>query len=168
MRHLDGLDPQVLQVALTAAAIGRQFDFELLRAVTGLSEEALVDTLRSLISRQIISVNRREVGESDDLDVEGDYRFRHALTRDAIYNRLLPQERKAAHRLIAETIEKLYAGELELHWTQLAYHFWEARVWDSVLKYSALAGEKALKLNAPHSAIELLNSSIDRGPTHRW
>ncbi|HYB00023.1 MAG TPA: tetratricopeptide repeat protein, partial [Ktedonobacteraceae bacterium] len=82
------------------------------------------------------------------------FAFRHALTRQAVYAELLARERKALHLTIAETIESLYASTLDTYVADLAYHFYEAGVWEKALKYARKAGEKAQSLFAPRAAIE--------------
>ena len=45
----------------------------------------------------------------------GQFAFRHALMREAVYNTLLRSERKKLHRAIAETMEQMYADSLDLY-----------------------------------------------------
>ncbi|MBF6614267.1 MAG: AAA family ATPase [Chloroflexi bacterium] len=156
LRHLDGLDSLTHQVAATAAVIGRHFDFDLLRAATALPEEELLDAVRSLINQQLISVEERP---SDGVVAE--YQFRHALTHDAIYGQLLPQEIQSLHRHVAETIEGMYTGALRAYKGSLAYHYYEAGAWAKALNYSWQAGEESMALYAPHSALEHLNRALD-------
>lgn len=79
--------------------------------------------------------------------------FRHALTRQVIYSDLLGRERQALHRTIAETMMQLYrtSARLESYLPELAYHFYEAGVWDKALEYVQRAGEKAHALDTPRS-----------------
>ena len=41
---------------------------------------------------------------------ELEYIFQHALTRDAAYASLLRADRRALHRVVGETLERLHAG----------------------------------------------------------
>lgn len=158
LRRLDGLDPVAGQVAATAAVIGRHFDFDLLGAVTGLPAEELLGAVRSLINQQLISV-----AEQSGEVVISEYQFRHALTHDAVYGELLPQEKQSLHRQVAEAIERLYTGalQLRLYKGSLAYHYHEAGVWAKALDYSRQAGEESMALYAPRSALDHLNRALD-------
>ena len=126
-----------------AAVAGRRFDFAVLQQMTHHDEQQLLTLMKELMSAQLV------VEESVE-----QFAFRHALTRQAIYAQLLVRERKVLHRTIAETMESLYAGALEAHLVDLAYHFSEASLWEKALSYAQQAGETAQRLYAPRAAIE--------------
>jgi predicted ATPase len=90
------------QVSRLAAVAGRHFDFALLQAITQHDEAQLLLLLNELIAAQLV------VEESAER-----FAFRHVLTRQAVYGQLLVRERKALHRTIAETLERLYASTLD-------------------------------------------------------
>jgi DNA-binding CsgD family transcriptional regulator/tetratricopeptide (TPR) repeat protein len=70
-------------VLVTAAAFGRHFDWRWLGAATGLSEGEVVDALDRGVTVQL-------------LRVEGDgFRFRHALTAEAVFQAVSPPRRQA-------------------------------------------------------------------------
>src|SRR2546429_3691821 len=131
------------QVLNLAAVAGRHFDFALLQALTQHDEAQLLRLLKELIAAQLV------VEESAE-----QFAFRHALTRQAVYAELLVRERKALHRTIAETFERLYASSVEAHLADLASHFSEAGVWEKALLYGQRAGEQAQALYAPQAASE--------------
>src|SRR6266700_2681004 len=129
------------QVLHLAAVAGRHFDFALLQALTHQDEAQLLPLIKELIAAQLV------VEESAE-----QFAFRHALTRQAVSAQLLVRERKALHRTIAETFERLYASTLEAHLADLASHFSEAGAWEQALEYGQRAGEKAQALYAPQAA----------------
>src|SRR5713226_5175023 len=136
---------------LTLAAVaGRRFDVDLLLQITQQSEEQLLPLLKELMAAQLVV---EESGEH--------FAFRHALTRQAIYADLLVRERKALHRTLADTIERLSISSPEAHLADLAYHFYEAGAWEQALEYGQRAGERAYRLYAPHAAIEHLMRALD-------
>src|SRR5260370_23061546 len=101
---------------MTMAAVdGRRFAFAHLQELTQHDEQHLLQLIKELIAAQLV------VEESAE-----QLSFRHALTRQAIYADLLVRERKALHRRISETLERLYASVLDAHLSDLAYHFFEA------------------------------------------
>src|SRR5438874_5343595 len=128
------------QVLHLAAVAGRHFDFALLQALTQHDEAQLLPLLKELIAAQLV------VEESSE-----QFAFRHALTRQAVSAQLLVRERKALHRRIAETCERLYASSIEAHLADLASHFSEAGAWEQALAYGQRAGEQAQAF-LPHRA----------------
>src|SRR3989454_4010000 len=89
------------------------------------------------------------------------FAFRHALTRQAVYTQLLARERKALHRAVAETFERLLASMLEAPLADLASHFFLAGVWEKALLYGQRAGEQAQALYAPQAASEHFTRALD-------
>jgi DNA-binding CsgD family transcriptional regulator/tetratricopeptide (TPR) repeat protein len=148
-RRFDGLGPAARQTVTLAAVAGRRFDLPLLRELVDRDERDLLDQMKELIAAQLV------VEESADR-----FAFRHALTRQAIYSRLLALERQAHHQTIAETIERLHAGALDAHLADLAYHTFEAGQWRKALDYGRRAGEAALRLYAAHAAVEHFGRAI--------
>lgn len=71
------------KVLSAAAVLGHHFDWRLLPAITGRSEAAVVDTMRAGIDANLV----QHVGD--------EFRFRHALTRDAVLLDVLAPERTA-------------------------------------------------------------------------
>jgi DNA-binding CsgD family transcriptional regulator/tetratricopeptide (TPR) repeat protein len=149
-QRLDHLSPDARHLLDLAAVAGRRFDFGLLQALTEHNEIELVHLVKQLILAQLV------VEESPDV-----FAFRHALTQQAVYADLLVRERKALHRLIAQTMEHLYADAPEGHLGDLAYHFYAAGVWEKVLEYAQRAGEQAQSLYAPRSAIEHFTHALE-------
>jgi DNA-binding CsgD family transcriptional regulator/tetratricopeptide (TPR) repeat protein len=81
--RLAGLSEEDRRVLVTAAACGRHFDWRLLRAATGLDDVAVADALDRGVAAQLLAV-------------EGDgFRFRHALTAEAVYQSVIPPRREA-------------------------------------------------------------------------
>ncbi len=146
----DHLSASARRVLLLAAVAGRRFDFAILQQMTHHDEQQLLTLMKELLAAQLV------VEESAE-----QFAFRHALTRQAIYAQLLVRERKALHRTMAETMESLYAGALEAHLADLAYHFSEAGLWEKALSYAQQAGETAQRLYAPRAAIEQFTRALD-------
>jgi DNA-binding CsgD family transcriptional regulator len=80
-RRLDGLDADSGRVIGAAAVLGRRFDWALLGPVTGVADAAVVAALRRGVGLQLIAADRES------------FRFRHALTHEAVLAGLLPPER---------------------------------------------------------------------------
>ena len=150
-QRTEHLSPSAKQVLTFASVAGRRFDFALLQQVMHCDEEQLLVLIKELIAAQLV------IEESAER-----FAFRHALTRQAIYANLLARERKTLHRIMAETIEQLHGSSLQdVQVADLAYHFYKAGVWAKAMDYGQHAGEKALALYAPRTAIEHLSRALD-------
>ena len=145
-----GLDDECRQVMLLAAVAGRQFDFDLLKTLTGMGEAALLAHLKQLVAAQIIVEETTE-----------QYAFRHALTREAVYSTLLQRERQRYHRAIAVILERRYHNQPDLHAAVLAHHYYLARDWAKVAVFASRAGDQARAMFAPREATELYTRAIE-------
>jgi ATP/maltotriose-dependent transcriptional regulator MalT len=141
------------QLLNLAGVAGQRFDLGLLQSLTGETATGIADQIRELLAAQLV------VEESAD-----QFRFRHALTREAVYSSLLALERRELHRRIAERIEER-AGEsrqaIERHLSDLAVHFSRAEVSAKALLYGRLAGERAQALFTPSAAVQHLTQAVE-------
>jgi class 3 adenylate cyclase/DNA-binding CsgD family transcriptional regulator len=96
-------------VLAAAAVVGRRFDWTLLAPITGQPEPAVLDVLGQAVAAQLVA---------PDPDGSG-FKFRHALTRDAIADTLLPPMRQALSRSARRAVEDAHPG-LPGEWCELA------------------------------------------------
>jgi DNA-binding CsgD family transcriptional regulator len=89
------------------------------------------------------------------------FAFRHALTHETVYTWLLQRERRALHERVAEILERTHADRLDMHESELAYHYFAAEVWAKAFMYSQQAGIKAQAMFAPREAIEHLTHALE-------
>ena len=149
-RRIEGLADGTRRVLSLASVIGERFDFGLLQEMAGEDELTLLHRLKELIAAQVIV----EKGEDQ-------FAFGHALTREAVYATLMLRERKAMHRTIGETLERQAGGRADAPAAQLAYHFYQAGVWQKAMGYAQRAGEKAQALYAPREALTHFSHALD-------
>ncbi len=149
-RHTEQLSAAARQVLTLAAVAGQRFDFALLQELSKIQEIDLLRSIRELIAAQLVGE------ESAD-----EFAFRHALTREAVYATLLVREHRALHQKIGETMERIHANALDAHPAELAYHFYQAGVWEKALQYSERAGEQARALYALPEAVNHLSRALD-------
>lgn len=120
-----------------ASVIGHMIPLGLFAAVTGIGASDAV---------------LGELSASDFLyqgDVAGTLRFKHALTRDAIYRTVGFEERKRLHGLVAERLEALAAQEGEGEYVDaLAYHHAACGNAARAIDYAIKAGDRAMALAA--------------------
>ncbi len=77
----------------------------------------------------------------------GKYRFRHALTRDAIYSEMPPELVRPLHLRIAEHLEASPGSATSAPET-LAHHFWQADRHERAAQYYERAGDSAMTVFA--------------------
>lgn len=113
--RLDRLD-RAKRVVQLCAVLGREFSYQLLRAISTLSDAELRAALSKLADAELIL----ELGVAPDAR----YRFRHTLIQDAAYEALLKSERRELHArvaaIICEQCPDIAASQPELlarHWT---------------------------------------------------
>jgi DNA-binding CsgD family transcriptional regulator len=97
-RRLDGLDAEARWVICAAAVLGRRFDWALLGPVTGLPDADVVAALRRGVGLQLVAAD------------SGSFRFRHALTHEAVLAGLLPPERAVLAGRALAAVEEVHPG----------------------------------------------------------
>lgn len=153
-RRLSRLSSQCNKVLAYASVFGRDFQFEPLMRVTGLSAEDLLDALDEAVEAQVI----RETP-----DIVGHYSFGHALIRQALYSELTTTRRVRLHRMAGEALVASYAQDDEEHLPELARHFFEAAAggsYDEAVTYSRRAGECCLRKVAYEEAIDHFDRAL--------
>jgi hypothetical protein len=91
------------------------------------------------------------------------YRFRHALVRETIYERLAPGARAERHRVFGEILERRHADAIEPWLPELAHHFYEASIFgedERALDYAERAGRHALRLFAYEEAVQQFERAL--------
>jgi predicted ATPase len=144
MARVDSLPEGTKGLLQTISAVGRESSYDLIKRVTGLTEEELLPQLSVLKDSELLY----ERG----IYPQSTYVFKHALTQDVAYDSLLLKRRKEIHGKIGEFIESLYPDRLEEHYELLAYHYGRSANADKALQYLDLANQKAAKLNAMEEA----------------
>src|SRR5574341_49660 len=114
--------------------------------------ESLNDRLAEIESAGLIRVAQ--------VEPELEYLFRHALVQDAAYESLLKQDRRDLHRLVGETLEKLYADQRDELAPVLARHFDEAGDAPRAFDYYTSAGETACRQYANAEAVMHLSRAL--------
>jgi class 3 adenylate cyclase len=99
----------------TAAIIGKEFPFEVVRAVTGLSDTAARPQLRRLRAAELIQPRETAMGES--------FAFRHPLIQEVAYAMQLRSTRTNLHAAVAQAIEAQEWGRRDEFAGLLAHHY---------------------------------------------
>lgn len=142
-QKLDGL-VSAKELVQFAAAIGREFDHQLLLLSANHSEEKVQADLEELIAAELVYIQRKVDGDS--------YIFKHALVRDAAYESIPAPQKRLIHQKIAESLESRStddhqdSGLLAMHWAS-------ADVYEKAVEYGTDAANSALKRSASSEAI---------------
>ena len=133
----------------------RRFDPPLPGVAVG---EADIDT--RLAAMQALDLVRRE-------STSGDYSFKHALVRDALYQSLLSEARTALHLKIAEEIERRSGNRLTEVAEVLAHHYRQTERTGKAFAYLSMAGSKSLAVYSLDEADNYFSTAIallDKNP----
>ncbi len=105
--RLDGLAAEDRTLISDAAVLGQSFTLAGLSAVSGSAEAELEPRLRTLVRRELLTL------EADPRSPEhGQYAFVQALIREVAYNTLARSDRKVRHLAAARFFESLASDEI--------------------------------------------------------
>jgi predicted ATPase len=104
MARLDRLAP-VKEIAQIGAAIGREFSYRLLEAVSPIQGAELQGALAQLVAAELIHAR--------GAPPQSTYVFKHALVQDTAYGSLLRSRRQRIHADIARALEEKFADQVE-------------------------------------------------------
>jgi tetratricopeptide (TPR) repeat protein len=142
------LTNETQSVLLTAAVIGREFDYQTLYIVTGKNEVALIDCLEEAIRKQLVEELKEGSGEQ--------FSFTHALIPATLRDSISGLRRIRLHRQVALAIEELHSEDYE----RLAYHWGEAGDEERGLEYTIKAADRARKSYANEDAVRLYSEAL--------
>lgn len=151
MARLDRLAP-VKGIAQIGAAIGREFSYRLLEAVSPIDGPALQDALRQLMSAELL------YGRGDPPD--STYVFKHALVQDTAYATLLKSRRQQLHQRIAEAIRDRFPERAESEPGIIAHHFTQAGLMETAVEWWARSGRLAMSRFANFEAVQSLGNGL--------
>ncbi|MBI2486824.1 MAG: AAA family ATPase [Deltaproteobacteria bacterium] len=144
MARLDRL-PRVKELAQLGATIGREFTYELLKAISSLDEETLQRDLAKLAGAELLYQR--------GLPPQARYFFKHALIQDTAYQSLLKSKRQQYHQKIAQVLEERFPETAETQPELLAHHYTEAGLRERAIVYWRMAGQRAVERSANVEAI---------------
>ena len=101
-RRLARLSDGARRVLDAAAVIGREFDANMVKSVSGLTEDAVLDVFDELHSAQLV---RSCEGER--------FAFDHSLTMQVVLQKMTELRRLALHRRVAQSLEEIHRDHLD-------------------------------------------------------
>jgi adenylate cyclase len=155
-RRLAGLGDGAQRALSTAAAIGRSFTFDLLEAATQVEADALLDHVEEAERAGLISSSLEYR--------EARFRFSHELVRQSVLSNLSAPRLQRLHLRVADGIERVYAGILEDHTSDLAHHLMlagEAADPARTIASLSAAARHAVRQSAYEDALSHLQNALE-------
>ena len=151
LHQIDDLSPPARRTVETAAVLGHRVAFDLLAAVAGVDEVTLVEQLRDLVRRGVLT----ETGPDE-------FSFRHALVREAIDGQLLARQRRRIHESALEIVAAK-DGDPAL----IARHARGAGRYDDMVAAARRAGLRYLHAGSPFQALQQAEMGLEEAPDDR-
>jgi predicted ATPase/class 3 adenylate cyclase len=152
MARLDRLST-VKEVVQIAAALGRQFSYELVSAVSPMDDTAL--------DRELSRVVDAELLHQRGAPPHATYTFKHALIQDAAYESMLRRQREEVHANIARVLLEQFPEVVETQPELVAHHLTAAQHTQEALPYWKDAGKQAVERSANMEAIGHFSQALD-------
>lgn len=143
LQRLERLSREHVAVLSAASAIGRSFDVASLAKVAGVDESVTLAALETSVMAQLL-----EEGSAQD----SGFRFRHALTREAIYEDLVLPRRQQLHGRVADVL----GAKPDHRAVDVANHLLMAGRYGEAVAMCVAAADNAYQQYAYHDAAELL------------
>lgn len=146
LARMAGLSAPARGLLRLAAVAGVRMGHGLLAAAGGLGDDALLAAARELAASHLLVADPSGQG----------YVFRHALTREAVYDDLLPGERQQLHRAVARALTDDPALGPPAAWAAaeaVAEHWFTAGELGPALAASVAAGNAAREVGAVADAL---------------
>ena len=153
------LSEEARAAAEVAAAVGRDFRFDILAQASDLEEDALVRALDELWRRHIVRVQADERWD-----------FSHDRIREVAYGGIGPARRRLIHRRIAQGMELLFADRLDEVSASIAVHLDRGGQPARAVPFLERAAAVATRVSANEEAIRCLThalSLLERLPAAR-
>ncbi|MEO7363288.1 MAG: AAA family ATPase, partial [Gemmatimonadaceae bacterium] len=150
MARLDRV-AEVKDIAQVGAAIGREFSYAMIGAISNLPTETLDNALMAL-TESGLAVQHRTAPDAA-------YTFKHALVQEVAYASLLKGRRQTLHASIAHELEERYPALRETEPELFAHHTAAAGLPDAAIPY----WQKAANLSLRRMALSEAASQLSRG-----
>lgn len=129
--------PRILDAA---AVLGNRLPFDLLAAVTGESEDTLIDALGQLVNHGVLVETRND-----------EFAFRHALVREALTGRMLGRQRRRLHEAALEALQDLGQPDPAL----VAHHAQAAGRYEEMVAAARRGAATYLSIGSAYQALRL-------------
>ena len=152
MARVDALPQGAKELLQAGSAVEREFSYDMIQKITGLPEKELLSSFSVLKDAELVF----ERGIYPDTS----FIFKHALTRDVVYNSLLTKRKKKLREEIGVAIEELNKENISEYYGVLVEHFIYGENYEKGADYSKLAEKKAENAGSINDAIAYAKKRI--------
>lgn len=138
-------EPDAIEVLRAASVLGRTFAYRTLVAVSAADESSVQRALQLAVGQQLV-----------DEDATGSYRWRHALTQEAIYDDLVLPRRQALHSRAADVLAAATGTDA----AAIAFHLLGAGRFAEAVPACLAAAAEAERTLAYEEAIDLYERAL--------
>jgi class 3 adenylate cyclase/tetratricopeptide (TPR) repeat protein len=160
--RIDALAVEVKSLIQTAAVIGNEMAVDLLRRISGLNEDLLIERLNAAADSEVMYYT-----QLFPIALCG---FRHALTHEVAYQSVLQSERRTLHARVVEVLEEVYADRIAEHVERLAEHSYLGELWEKSARYHIMAAARAASRLANQQSVQIIERGLaiaERLPSSR-
>jgi class 3 adenylate cyclase len=143
--RVERLDPDHAEVLSTASVLGPSFDYPTLVTLTGMPKNVVQAALQACVLQQLLVE-----------EAQGRYRFRHALTREAVYEDLISPRRLELHSRAADALR----ANPDTPPVDLARHLLAAQRWSEAVPVCRQAARDAMARRAFQEAADLAERAL--------
>ena len=147
LERLRPLTEDEREIIAHAAVVGRRFTTALLEAILSVPHDRMLAALHRACSLQLITEHEA-----------GAFAFRHALTRETIYDSFLRTQAARFHHAIARALEALPDSQRSVQ--DLAYHTRAAGDREAAARYGERAGDEAHAVFAHDDATRYFEAAL--------
>jgi len=139
-------------VIQASAALGREFSYPLVKAVTALTDAEIAASMDALVASGLVHARGSPP--------HAVYAFKHALVQDAAYEMIPRSERPPIHRRIADVLQREFREVAEHHPDLMALHCTEAGLREKAIEFRIKAARMALDRSAGVEAHHQVQAAI--------
>ena len=153
MARIDTLPDRAKEILQAGSVIEREFSYDLIKRVKGISHDELLSNMSILKDSELVY----ERG----IYPESRYIFKHALTREVVYNSILNRRKKELHLQIGLAIEETHQDDLDEVCEGLAEHFEKCEDFRRAAFYFKMSGVKATNSGAINESVAYARKTVD-------
>lgn len=148
--------PSVYQPLLQLAAVaGRRLNLPVLQTLLQQAHDTEPMAIMDIEQWLTVCANAAVLERQDDR-----WHFAHDKLREGILAELEIHQLRQRHRLVAETIEQIFAADLSPYYGDLVYHYRQVEAVAQEQRYARLAGEQAAAQYANTAALTYLRRAL--------